>query len=145
VRNGVAFGADQSKWSFAWALHAGLGVKVTPTMTVELAYSYLNLGDAESGDLITYLGANAVYNPMQFKSITSHDVKLGVRWTCCDTTPAPPPRPQMVYQQPAPLYQPQQPVYQQPPVYQQQQQLYVPPPAYPPGPGYAPPPLMRKG
>jgi opacity protein-like surface antigen len=144
---GVAHGADQSKWNFAWALHAGLGFKVTPTVTVELAYSYLNLGDAESGDLITYTGVNTVNNPMQFKSITSHDLKLGLRWTCCDVPQAVSPQSQLVYQQPQPLYQQPQ-VYQQPqPLYQQQQQqqLYVPPPAYPPGPAYPPPPLMRKG
>jgi opacity protein-like surface antigen len=150
---GVAFGAEESKWNFAWALHAGLAVKATPTMTVELAYRYVNLGDAQSGDLITYQGTNNVNNPMQFRGITSHDFKLGVRWVCCDIAPAP--QPQIAYRQPPPVYQQpqyvqpqyQQPVYQQPqPVYQQpQQQLYVPPPAYPPPPPTYGPPLMRKG
>jgi hypothetical protein len=28
----------------------------------------------------TYQGANAINNPMTFKNITSHDLKLGVRW-----------------------------------------------------------------
>jgi opacity protein-like surface antigen len=77
----VAFGETTSKWNFAWALHAGLAYKVTPGFTVELAYRYLDLGDAESGDLVTYLGGNAVNNPMLFRDITSHDFKLGVRWS----------------------------------------------------------------
>jgi len=77
---GVATGATASKWNFAWALHAGLAYKATRNMTVELAYRYVNLGDAMSGDLIDYLGGNTVNNPMYFRGLTSHDVKLGVRW-----------------------------------------------------------------
>jgi opacity protein-like surface antigen len=77
---GVAFGDTASKWNFAWAAHAGLAYKVTPGMTMELGYSYVNLGDAVTGDLRTYTGVNAVYNPTTFKNLTSHDLKLGVRW-----------------------------------------------------------------
>ena len=40
----------------------------------------MNLGDAISGDLVTFTGTNAVNNPMEFRNITSHDVKFGVRW-----------------------------------------------------------------
>ena len=76
----VALGADAAKWNFAWALHAGVAYKVTNAFTVELAYRYVNLGDALSGDLVAYDGTNARYNPMEFRSITSHDFRLGVRW-----------------------------------------------------------------
>ena len=69
-----------SKWNFAWALHAGVAYKVTPNFTVELAYRYLDMGDGLTGDLRTFDGVNNVNNPMTFKSITSHDLKLGVRW-----------------------------------------------------------------
>jgi opacity protein-like surface antigen len=84
---GVAYAGDASKWNFAWAVHAGLAYKVTNAFTVELAYRYLNLGDAVSGDIIAYDGTNTVNNPMHFKNIDSHDVKLGVRWHF--NTPAP--------------------------------------------------------
>ncbi|MGZ3411651.1 MAG: outer membrane protein [Xanthobacteraceae bacterium] len=80
VNAGVAFGTDASKWNFAWALHAGLSYAVTPNVMLELSYRYVNLGDAQSGDLQTYLGQNSVVNPMEFHSITSQDVRLGVRW-----------------------------------------------------------------
>ncbi len=40
------YAADAGKWNFAWALHAGLGYQVTPDVTLELGYSYVNLGDA---------------------------------------------------------------------------------------------------
>jgi opacity protein-like surface antigen len=81
---GVAFAADASKYNVAWAVHAGLGYKVSNSLTMELAYRYVHLGDAESGDLRTFTGINNVNNPMQFNGISSHDVKLGVRWTCCE-------------------------------------------------------------
>jgi opacity protein-like surface antigen len=77
---GVATGNTTSKFNFAWAVHAGVGYKVTPNVTIEFAYRYVNLGDALSGDLRTYDGQNNINNPMHFKEITSHDFKLGVRW-----------------------------------------------------------------
>ncbi len=76
----AAYANDASKWQFAWALHAGLAYQVTPNFTIELAYRYLNLGDGKSGDLIGFDGTNTINNPMHFKDITSHDIKLGVRW-----------------------------------------------------------------
>ena len=54
--------------------------KVTPNFTVELAYRYLDMGDGLTGDLRTFDGTNNIVNPTTFKSITSHDLKLGVRW-----------------------------------------------------------------
>ena len=77
---GLAYGDSVAKWNFAWAAHAGLAYKVTPSFTVELAYRYLDMGDGLTGDLRTFDGVNAINNPMTFKHITSHDLKLGVRW-----------------------------------------------------------------
>ena len=77
---GLAFGDNVSKWNLAWALHAGLAYKVTPNFTVELAYRYLDMGDGLTGDLRTFDGTNNIDNPTTFKNITSHDLKLGVRW-----------------------------------------------------------------
>lgn len=77
---GVAHGASASKFNFAWAAHAGIAYKVTNNVTVEFAYRYVDLGDALTGDLTTYLGQNNVNNPMHFRGITSHDFKFGVRW-----------------------------------------------------------------
>ena len=76
----LAFGDNVSKWNLAWALHAGVAYKVTPNFTVELAYRYLDMGDGLTGDLRTFDGVNNINNPTTFKNITSHDLKLGVRW-----------------------------------------------------------------
>jgi opacity protein-like surface antigen len=78
---GVAFSSDASKWSFAWALHAGLSYEVTPAMSIELAYRYINLGDAQSGYFHNVDPLLSVApGPYQFRDLTSHDVKLGIRW-----------------------------------------------------------------
>ena len=77
---GLAYGDSVAKWNFAWAAHAGLAYKVTPSFTVELAYRYLDMGDGVTGDLRAFDGTNNINNPMTFKHITSHDLKLGVRW-----------------------------------------------------------------
>lgn len=68
-----------SKWNFAWAAHAGLAYKVNPSLTLELAYSYLDLGDGQTGVLSAYDGTTT-NNVFKFKHITSHDLKFGVRW-----------------------------------------------------------------
>jgi opacity protein-like surface antigen len=60
-------------------LHTGLAYRVNPSFTVELAYSYVNLGDATTGVVSDFTGL-ANNNRMGFKDITSHDLKLGVRW-----------------------------------------------------------------
>ena len=68
-----------SQWNFAWALHAGLAYKVSPNMTVELGYSYLNLGDGTTGVDATF-DRSAGGHVFTFKNITSQDLMLGVRW-----------------------------------------------------------------
>lgn len=75
-----------SKWNFAWAAHAGLAYKVNPSLTLELAYTYLDMGTGQTGVLSAYNGTTTG-NVFKFKDITSHDLKLGVRWAI-DPEPA---------------------------------------------------------
>jgi opacity protein-like surface antigen len=75
-----AFADSAAKWNFAWAIHAGLAYKISPSLTMELAYRYVDMGDGVTGDVIAYDGTNSIYNPTTFKHITSQDLKLGVRW-----------------------------------------------------------------
>ena len=75
------FGATASKWNFAWALHAGVAYNVTRNVSLELAYSYMNLGDGVTGPTNSFDGVTVVNaSGFTFKNITSNDVKLGVRW-----------------------------------------------------------------
>jgi opacity protein-like surface antigen len=83
--------AGAGKFNFAWALHAGVAYKVTNNFTVELAYRYLDMGTAVQGFGSSFDGTNAGPSSFQFRDLTSQDVKIGVRWTCCDVEPPPPP------------------------------------------------------
>lgn len=88
-----ALAGSGSQWNFAWAAHAGLAYKLSPNMTMELAYSYVDLGKGTTAsDLRAYDSATRG-NSFKFNNITSHDLKLGVRWNL-DAGPfyaAPPP------------------------------------------------------
>ena len=78
--------SDASKWNFAWALHAGLAYKISPNWTMELAYRYVDMGNGATGILYNTNGTT-INQAMHFNHITSHDVKLGVRWAI-DPVPA---------------------------------------------------------
>jgi opacity protein-like surface antigen len=90
---GSYFAAGASTTNLAWAAHAGLAYKVTNNFTVELAYRYLDMGTAVHGYGQSYDGTNAGPSSFKYRDITSQDVRIGVRWTCCDVEPAPPPPP----------------------------------------------------
>jgi opacity protein-like surface antigen len=74
-----ATATEGSKWNLAWALHAGLAYKVSPNFTVELGYSYTDLGTGITGNVAAF-NAATLGNKFTFKEITSHDLMLGVRW-----------------------------------------------------------------
>jgi opacity protein-like surface antigen len=88
---GDSHSSDASKWNFAWALHAGIGYRVNPAMTLELAYRYINLGDATTGTMVDYTFAG-FDTPFEFHHLTSHDLKLGLRYNfgAFDYPPPPP-------------------------------------------------------
>jgi opacity protein-like surface antigen len=147
IAGGGGWAKEETVTNFAWALHAGAAYNVTQNFAVELSYRFLNLGDGKAGDTINFDGTNLVNNPTTVKDITSHDVRLGVRWTCCDDNSAPTRRP-VAYASPPPVYSqplpqpqvlsvPQTYAPPPPPVYSQPQYA-PPPPVYQPQ--YAPPP-----
>lgn len=70
-----------SQWNLAWALHAGLAYHVTPGLTVELAYSYLNLGKGITGSTNSFDQVTVVNgSPFAIRDITSNDLTIGLRW-----------------------------------------------------------------
>jgi opacity protein-like surface antigen len=84
---GYGFGRNPSEWHLAYALHAGIAYNVSKNFKVDLAYRYLNYGSIT--DTVDCAGG---CNPDSFKfgKLYSHDIMLGLRWTCCDV--ATPPR-----------------------------------------------------
>jgi opacity protein-like surface antigen len=86
-----ATAANGSKWNFAWAAHAGLAYQVSQNVTLELAYSFVDLGSGTTGAITTFDGFTRG-NVIRFNDITSHDLKLGLRWNLDSPQPvyAPP-------------------------------------------------------
>jgi opacity protein-like surface antigen len=83
------YAGQASQWNFAWAAHAGLAYKVSPSLTVELAYSYVDMGSGLTGPTYSFdQVTNTTHAPFKFNDITSHDVTLGVRWNF-DNPPPP--------------------------------------------------------
>lgn len=79
VNQSVFSAEDHSEATLAWAIHAGLAYDVTPQVTLELGYRYLNLGDAVSGRATAY-DFSGEYSGLEFENIDSHDLMLGMRW-----------------------------------------------------------------
>ena len=81
IAGGGGYAPRNSQWELAWALHAGLGYAVTDQVTIDLGYSYVNLGDGRTGDAQNYNAAFSRENDgFTFRDLSSHDLKLGFRY-----------------------------------------------------------------
>ena len=81
IGGSVAYADEDPKWNLAWALHAGLGYQVNDRLSIDFGYTYLNLGDAQTGTINTFDGYPVEPASMKFENITSHDFKIGVRYS----------------------------------------------------------------
>jgi opacity protein-like surface antigen len=87
---GVAFGADNTEYNFAWALYAGMSYDVTDRFTLDLAYRYLDIGDAMSGEVNAYDGnPQGHYSGLAIRDITSHDLMFSARFALDRPAPYP--------------------------------------------------------
>ena len=81
INNAGAYAGEDAQWNFAWALHAGLGFQATERMTVDFGYSFVSLGDAQTGTLYNDDPAFDIENSgMKFNDIYSNDFKIGIRY-----------------------------------------------------------------
>lgn len=94
-QSAYGFAADNSKWSLAWALHAGASMPVNERLTLDFGYSFVKLGDAETG--IFYaggleppecVGGDENCAGMTFRNIYSHDFKVAARWSFGHSQPS---------------------------------------------------------
>jgi opacity protein-like surface antigen len=78
----TAFAPSATTANLAWALHAGVGIQATENLTIDLGYSFVSLGKAQTGTLITPGGTpECVFcAPMTFNNLYSHDFKFGIRY-----------------------------------------------------------------
>jgi opacity protein-like surface antigen len=85
------YAGEGNKWNFAWAAHAGLAYRVAQNLTLELAYSYVDMGSGITGATYSFdQVTNTTHAPFSFRNITSNDVKLGLRWNLDSFAPPPP-------------------------------------------------------
>lgn len=85
---GGGFAPAKTKTNVAFALHAGVGYEVSQNLKLEVAYRYLNLGDAETGKFYCFCGG-APGTAQTIKNIESHDIKIGMRWLLAAPAPGP--------------------------------------------------------
>jgi opacity protein-like surface antigen len=90
---GGGYAATASQWNLAWALHAGLGFDVTDNLTLDLGYSFVNLGNARTGTVLNDDPAEpsgcqggGTCAPVTFNRLVSHDLKLGLRYKFGEAT-----------------------------------------------------------
>ena len=77
LANFIASASAKYESNFAWALHAGVAYDVTPDFTVDFAYRFLNLGQAQSG---LVQDSNGTITPsFHFDNLRSNDLMLGFR------------------------------------------------------------------
>lgn len=81
IQGGGGYAGTDSKWDLAWALHAGLGYEITERATIDLGYSFVYLGNGKTGQAHNYDPTETRPNDgFKFKDITSHDLKIGLRY-----------------------------------------------------------------
>ena len=87
----VTYATDAGKWNLAWDLTAGLAYRVTPGLTLELSYRYINLGSATTG--LPNYSFDGSFTPPQYPwtmhNITSNDFMIGMRWMIGEAPPPP--------------------------------------------------------
>jgi opacity protein-like surface antigen len=67
---------SHSQWNFAWAAMAGIGYRITPRVTIDVGYRYMDFGDAKT--------ASDSHGAMTFKDVAAHQVRVGLRWSFDD-------------------------------------------------------------
>jgi opacity protein-like surface antigen len=67
---------DSDNWDLAWAVMAGVAVQVSPHVSLDLGYRYIDLGQPVSGVNMVD-GATKVH----FDNVTAHELRAGVRYT----------------------------------------------------------------
>lgn len=80
----MGISGDNSKWNFAWALHAGFAYNINPNVAIEFSYRFVSLGNGSTKDLTFPGGGGLVFNPIEFRNVYSNDFRLGIRWMFAD-------------------------------------------------------------
>ena len=77
-----------TKWTFAWALMAGMSFDVTQNLKLDVSYRYLNMGSMDGGTVVCN-GACGIRETQHFK-FSSNDIRIGLRYMFGEVPPPPP-------------------------------------------------------
>ncbi|WP_068313485.1 outer membrane protein [Polycladidibacter hongkongensis] len=72
----VARHGGARKWSLAWAMMAGVGLEISPQLSLDAGYRYIKYGAAHSAAY--YSGGNMVRT--QFDGLDAHEIRFGMRY-----------------------------------------------------------------
>lgn len=72
-RNNTARVDAIKRWNLGWAGMAGIGYAVSPNLSLDLGYRYIDLGDATTN----YDTAN---NQLYLNGLTAHEIRIGARY-----------------------------------------------------------------
>lgn len=75
--------ADRTRYNFAWSLTAGLAYAVNDRLSLEMAYRYMDLGKNAASSVIDCT-CDSQGQPLKITRLSSHDLKLGMRWNFGD-------------------------------------------------------------
>jgi outer membrane protein OmpA-like peptidoglycan-associated protein len=81
--------SGSTRTNFAWGVGAGLGYALTPNLTLDLGYKYLDLGEMRTGSTVSTGAVSIGVTPAK-ADLQAHTVMLGVRFAF-GAPPAPPP------------------------------------------------------
>jgi OmpA-OmpF porin, OOP family len=77
---------------FAWGAGAGVGYPITPNLTLDLGYKYLDLGEMQTGGQLSS-GATTINIAPAKADFHVHTLMIGLRWTFGGPEAPPPPAP----------------------------------------------------
>ena len=86
---GFGFAREKSSFDLAYAAMAGLSYTVSPNLKLEIAYRYLNMGEANSGQIGCVNTSGCTFETQKLR-LESQDIKLGMRWMFSDVAPLTP-------------------------------------------------------
>ncbi len=86
---GFGFAKEKDSFDLAYAAMAGLSYAISPNLKLELAYRYLNMGQATSAPIICVNTTGCTFETQRLR-LQSQDIKLGMRWMFNDIAPIAP-------------------------------------------------------
>ncbi len=94
AKNGAGLGVavnGSTQTNFAWGVGAGVAYPITPNLSLDLAYKYVDLGGLKTGTTGAVLGVpTAMTAGANSNDLNVHLVTLGLRWSFSAPPPPPP-------------------------------------------------------